>query len=195
MRFDAIPITAERADEFFETAPFVTYIQRSFAAPPEHVWGVIAGSRMWSWLPTVWGCRYPVATEPAAGVVRDFQMHVHKWLVFAQHEQLIEFDTTRMMMRYTAIDATLPVFGSWCEEYRVEPADNPEHATVKWTLACAPRYLRRIPGVRFALRPTAAVLQPIFRIGLGGLERELPSHAPPQLTAGIPLGLNSKDHI
>ncbi|OHU98576.1 SRPBCC family protein [Mycobacterium talmoniae] len=182
MRFDAIAITAHGADEFFATAPFVTHVRRTFAAPPKQVWGVIASSRMWSWLPTVWGCRYPVATEPAAGVVRDFQMHVHKWLVFAQHEQLIEFDASRMLMRYTAIDATLPVFGSWCEEYRVEPAG--AGATVDWTLACAPRYLRRIPGIRFALRPLAALLRPVFWFGLGGLERELPAHAPPAHTAG-----------
>ncbi|MEZ0362546.1 SRPBCC family protein [Mycobacterium sp. pUA109] len=182
MRFDAAPITADHADAFFATAPFVTHVRRTFAAPPEHVWGVIADSRMWSWLPTVWGCRYPAATDPAAGVVRDFQMHIHKWLIYAQHEQIIEFDAPRMTMRYTATDATWPFFGSWCEEYRVEPAG--AGATVDWTLACAPRYLRRIPGIGFALRPLAAVMTPVFWFGLGGLERELPCQAPPAITPG-----------
>jgi|GEM_PF-6541479 len=183
MRFSADAIAASEAEGFYATAPFVTHVRRTFAAPPEHVWEVITDSRMWSWLPTVWGCRYPVATDPEVGVVRDFQMHVHKWLIFAQHEQLIEFDPSRRVMRYTATDATLPVFGSWCEQYRVEPAGEGA-ATVDWTLACAPRYLRRIPGIRFALRPLQIVLQRVFFFGLGGLERELPCNAPPAINAG-----------
>lgn len=183
MRFDAIEISSENADEFLRSAPFVTHVRRSFAAPAEQVWEVIAGSRMWSWLPTVWGCRYPQATDPAPGVVRDFQMYIFKWLVFAQHERVLDFDPDHMTMRYTATDATLPVFGSWCEQYRVEPTGD-NHATIDWTLACAPRYLRRIPGIRWGLRPVAAVLQPVFHFGLGGLERELPP-SPPTITTPI----------
>lgn len=94
------------------------------------------------------GLPVPSATEPAPGVVRDFQMHIFKWLIFAQRERLLEFDPGQMTMCYTATDATLPVFGSWCEHYRVEP-EGTTHATIDWTLACAPRYLRRIPGIRW----------------------------------------------
>lgn len=176
MRFDAIEVSPENADEFLRTAPFITHVRRRFAAPAEQVWEIVASDRMWSWLPTVWGCRYPWASEPAPGVVRDFRMHIFKWLIFAQRERLLEFDPGQMTMRYTATDATLPVFGSWCEHYRVEPED-PTHATIDWTLACAPRYLRRIPGIQWGRRPVAAVLQPVFYFGLGGLERELhPAH-------------------
>ncbi|MGV0635002.1 SRPBCC family protein [Mycolicibacillus trivialis] len=181
MRFDAIALAPQNADEFLRTAPLVTHVRRTFAAPADQVWEIVAGSRMWSWLPTVWGSRYPRAIDPAPGVVRDFQMHIFKWLIFAQHERLLEFDPAQMMMSYTATDATLPVFGSWCEHYRVEPENN-GHATVDWTLACAPRYLRRIPGIRWGLRPVAAVLQPVFHFGLGGLERDL-SRTPRAITA------------
>lgn len=183
MRFDAEAITADGVEHFFATAPFVTRVRRTVAAPPEQVWQVIFGSRMWSWLPMVWGCRYPTATEPGTGVIRDFQMHVHKWLVFAQHEQLIEFDCSRMVMRYTATDATVPIFGSWCEQYRVERS-GPHGSTIDWTLGCDPRYLRRLPGMRWALRALAAVMTPVFRFALVGVERELPCHAPPAITAG-----------
>ncbi|MGH3723976.1 MAG: SRPBCC family protein [Mycobacterium sp.] len=177
MRFDAVPIPVEGVEEFFATAPFVTRVRRSFAAPPEEVWAVVSGDRMWSWLPSVWGCRYPQDIVPAAGTVRDFQMYIHSWMVFAQHEQIIHFDAPRVM-RYTALDATLPVFGSWCEEYRVVPEDDPGRATVDWTLACAPRYLTKIPGSRIAGRSLSAVLKPVFWFGLGGLNRELPARGP-----------------
>ncbi|OBK85363.1 MULTISPECIES: SRPBCC family protein [Mycolicibacter] len=182
MRFDAVPVEAESADEFFATAPVVTHVRRRFAAPPEQVWQVVASDRMWSWLPTVWGCRYPHGGQPEVGVVRDFQMYLHSWLVFAQHERITVFDPPSRTMRYTAVDATLPVFGSWCEQYRVEDADDPGHAILDWTLACAPRYLSAIPGARLLGRPVAAVLEPVFHFGVGGLNRELPLQAPPQLS-------------
>ncbi|MBF9318862.1 SRPBCC family protein [Mycobacteroides chelonae] len=177
MRFDAVPIPVDGVEEFFATAPFVTRVRRTFDAPPEDVWRVVSGDRMWSWLPSVWGCRYPQDITPTAGTVRDFQMYIHSWMVFAQHEQIIHLDAPHVM-RYTALDATLPVFGSWCEEYRVLPESDPGKATVDWTLACAPRYLTNIPGSRIAIRPVAAILKPIFWFGLGGLARELPVRGP-----------------
>ena len=192
MRFSATPIEPDGVEEFFRTAPFVAHNRKTYSAPPQQVWDVVASDRMWSWLPTVWGCRYPVHTPPAAGVVRDFQMYIHHWLVFAQHERLLEFDAPNVM-RYTATDATLPVFGSWCEEYRVEPGPDDNSAVLDWTLACAPRYLSQIPGNRIVFRPLSAILTPILRFGLRGLERELPSHAPPALNSGP--GLIAVDYV
>lgn len=181
MRFDAIPIERDGVAEFFRTAPFVAHNRRTYSVPPHQLWDVVTSDRMWSWLPTVWGCRYPVDTPAAPGVVRDFQMYIHHWLVFAQHERVIELDAPHVM-RYTATDATLPVFGSWCEEYRVEPGPADNTAVLDWTLACAPRYLSRIPGNRIVIRPLATLLKPVLQFGLRGLVRELPSHAPPALT-------------
>lgn len=185
MRFEAVPIEIDGVEEFFRTAPFVAHNRRTYSAPPQQVWDVVTGDRMWSWLPTVWGCRYPVNTAAGPGVVRDFQMYVHHWLIFAQHERVIALDSPQVM-RYTAIDATLPVFGSWCEEYRVIPEDDGQHATLDWTLACAPRYLTRIPGSRTVIRPLATVLRPILQFGLRGLERELPSRGPAAPASDLP---------
>lgn len=185
MRFSAVPIARDGVDEFFTTAPFVTRNTRTYSVPPQQLWDVVTSDRMWSWLPTVWGCRYPVATAPAPGVVRDFQMYIHGWMVYAQHERVIELDAPHVM-RYTATDATFPFFGSWCEEYRVLPADDGRAATLDWTLACAPRYLSRIPGNRLAIRPLGTILKPILQFGLRGLEREFPSRAPAALTSGPP---------
>lgn len=39
-----------------------------------------------------------------------------------------------------------------------------------------------IPGARLLGRPVAAVLEPVFHFGVGGLNRELPLQAPPQLS-------------
>jgi len=50
MRFDAVPIPVDGVEEFFATAPFVTRVRRTFDAPPEDVWRVVSGDRMWSWL-------------------------------------------------------------------------------------------------------------------------------------------------
>lgn len=185
MRFKGVPIEPDGVEEFFATAPFVAHNVRTYPVPPRQLWDVVTSDRMWSWLPTVWGCRYPVDTPPAAGVVRDFQMYIHGWRLYAQHERVIELDAPNVM-RYTATDATLPFFGSWCEEYRVIPADDGRAATLDWTLACAPRYLSRIPGIRTVIRPLALILNPIFQFGLRGLVRELPSHAPPALTIDSP---------
>lgn len=182
MRFSAVPVEPEGVEQFFRTAPFVAHNRRTYSAPPQQVWDVVTSDRMWSWLPTVWGCRYPVGTVPTPGVVRDFQMYFHHWLVYAQHERVIQLDAPTVM-RYTATDATLPFFGSWCEEYRVEPGPDDHSAILDWTLACAPRYLSRIPGSRVVIQPLATVLKPILQFGLRGLERELPSHAPPALPA------------
>lgn len=186
MRFSATPIERDEAAGFFRSAPIVVHTRRTFDAPPQQIWDVVTGDRMWSWLPMVWGCRYPAHTPPAAGVVRDFQMYIHHRLVFAQHERITRFDDLNVM-RYTAIDATLPVFGAWCEEYRVEPGPDDDSAVLDWTLACAPRYLSRIPGNRILFRMFSRFLKPIFHFGLRGLERELPSHAPSTLASERPL--------
>ncbi len=191
MRFKAVPIETTDVEHFFATAPFVAHNRRVFPVPPQQLWDVVVSDRMWSWLPTVWGCRYPVGTSAGPGVVRDFQMYIHHWLVFAQHERVIALDAPNVMC-YTATDATLPVFGSWCERYRVEPGPDDRSAVLDWTLACAPRYLSRIPGSRIVIRPLALVLKPILQFGLRGLVRELPMHAPAALQpagASVPVEL------
>ncbi|SLH49154.1 Polyketide cyclase / dehydrase and lipid transport [Mycobacteroides abscessus subsp. abscessus] len=137
------------------------------------MWDVVASDRMWSWLPTVWGCRYPTAPTREPGVVRDFQMFLHHWLIFAQHEKILHWEEGSSLV-YTAVDATLPVFGSWCERYAVVPIDGGARTRLEWTLAVRPRYVGWLPA-----RWVALALRPIFRFGLRGLLRELPSRRGP----------------
>lgn len=126
---------------------------------------------MWSWLPTVWGCRYPEDEVIGPGTVRDFQMFLHRWLVYAQHERILHWDKGSRIV-YTATDATLPFFGSWCEEYRLEPLDGGTRTRLHWTLAVRPRYIGWLPAQWLAV-----ALKPIFRFGLLALPRELPMRA------------------
>ncbi|MGH9185049.1 MAG: hypothetical protein ACRD0U_04410 [Acidimicrobiales bacterium] len=69
---------------------------------------------------------------------------------------------------YTATDATLPVFASWCEEYAIEPI--PDGGRLKWTLAVTPRYVGWMPS-----RWLVPVLSPLLKFGVEGLRRELSS--------------------
>lgn len=166
-RFAAEPIEADRVERFFDRAPFVSRLEYDYDAPVADVWGVISGPRMWSWLPTVWGCRYPEDETVGPETVRDFQMMLHRWLVYAQHERILHWDKGSRLV-YTATDATLPFFGSWCEEYRVEALDA-ERTRLTWTLAVRPRYLGWLPAGWLA-----AALRPAFEFGLMALPRELP---------------------
>lgn len=171
MRFKAVPITAEGHTDFFDTAPFLSHIDYDYDCSVEDLWSVVSSDRMWSWLPTVWGCRYP-AGEIRPGVVRDFQMFVWHWMVFAQHEKILIWEPgTRLV--YTATDATLPVFGSWCEQYAVAPGPDGTGSRLSWTLAVKPRYIGWLPA-----KWVAAFLNPFFKFGLRGLVRELPSRGP-----------------
>lgn len=178
MRFKAEPIEPGRHQEFFDTAPFLSHIEYDYAATPEEVWPVISGDRMWSWLPTVWGCRYPEGAEIGPGTVRDFQMFLHHWLVYAQHERILHWDKGSELI-YTAVDATLPFFGSWCERYAITPLDGGAGTRLHWTLAVRPRYLGRLPA-----KWVAVILNPFFRFGLRALVRELPSRRGPSYRGG-----------
>lgn len=171
MRFNAVEISDDRAEAFFDEAPFVSRRTTTYDASAEDLWSVISSDRMWSWLPTVWGCRYPVNVEVGRGTVRDFQMRVWHYLIFAQHERILAWEPGRRIA-YTATDATLPVFGSWCEEYSLEPL-GPTQTRLHWTLAVRPRYIGRLP-----LKWVALLLALPFRIGLRGLVGELPHQAP-----------------
>lgn len=176
MRFKAKAIEPGHYQEFFDTAPFLSHISYDYAATPEEVWPVISGPRMWSWLPTVWGCRYPENEEIGPGTVRDFQMFGHHWLLYAQHEKILHWDQGSSLI-YTAVDATLPFFGSWCERYAIEPIDNGAGTRLNWTLAVRPRYIGWLPA-----KWVAVALDPIFRFGLRALVRELPSRRGPSYT-------------
>ncbi|MEV6562217.1 SRPBCC family protein [Nocardia sp. NPDC051756] len=168
MRFKASPIDGDTYPVFFATAPFVSRLRFDYDAPPDDVWSVISGPRMWSWLPTVWGCRYPDGETPGPGTVRDFQMYLDRWLIYAQHERILHWDKGSRIV-YTATDATLPFFGSWCEEYSIESLDAGRRTRLNWTLAVRPRYLGRLPA-----QWVATLLKPAFRFELGALPRELP---------------------
>lgn len=171
VRFPATePIDPDGYHQFFATAPFLSHIQYDYPYPISEVWPVISGDRMWSWLPTVWGCRYP-AGEIKRGVVRDFQMYLHHWMVYAQHEKILHWEPGRRLV-YTATDATLPFFGSWCEEYAIEPIDSGRGTRLRWTLAVKLRFIGWLPQ-----RWVAAILKPVFKFGLRALVREL-EHGP-----------------
>ena len=178
MRFKASPIEPNGYEAFFAEAPFLSYIEYDYDATPEEVWPVISGPRMWSWLPTVWGCRYPEGEEVGPGTVRDFQMFLHHWLIFAQHERILHWEKGSHLV-YTAVDATLPVFGSWCERYAIEPIDGGTRTRLRWTLAVKPRYIGWLPAKWFAV-----ALNPILRFGLRALVRELPSRRGPSYARG-----------
>lgn len=173
MRFDAEPILPGSYQAFFDTAPFVSHIEYDYDAPPGEVWSVISGDRMWSWLPTVWGCRYPANEQAGPGTVRDFQMFLHHWLIFAQHEKILHWDEGISLI-YTAVDATLPVFGSWCERYAITPIDDGMRTRLTWTLAVRPRYIGWMPAGWVSI-----LLNPLFKFGLRALVRELPSRRGP----------------
>ncbi|GAB08470.1 hypothetical protein GOARA_012_00200 [Gordonia araii NBRC 100433] len=160
------PVTIDEAPAFAERAPFRTDVVYDFPTiDPDALWRIISSDRMWSWLPTVWGCRYPDGEEIGPGTVRDFQMFVHHWLVYAQREQLLAWEPGRRIA-YTATDATLPFFGTWFEDYRVEPrADG--GSRLRWTMAVQVRFLGRLP-----LRWISPLFALIFRFGLRGLPRE-----------------------
>lgn len=167
VRFRATaPVTVEESESFFASAPFLTNVRYEFPdLTPEQLWNVISSARMWSWLPTVWGCRYPEGARPEPGVVRDFQMYLHHWLVYAQREQIIHVEPGRRMM-YTAVDATLPFFGTWLEDYRVEPVG--AGSRLVWRMGVRPRFIGGLP-----LRWVSVLLTPVFRFGLRGVRREV----------------------
>ncbi|GED96651.1 SRPBCC family protein [Gordonia crocea] len=161
------PVTLESAAEAIDTAPFCTHVVYDFPdIDPDDLWSIVSSDRMWSWLPFVWGCRYPDdGAEVAVGTVRDFQMFLHHWLIYAQREQILVWEPSARLA-YTATDATLPFFGTWFEDYRISarPAGG---SRLSWTMAVHVRFLGRLP-----LRWTAPLFQAIFRFGLRGLPRE-----------------------
>lgn len=169
LRFQATaPVRVEDADSFFAVAPFKTHVRYAFPdLTTEQLWSVVSSDRMWSWLPTVWGCRYPDGVEIGPGVVRDFQMYVHHWLLYAQREQIIVWEPGHRLM-YTATDATLPFFGTWLEEYRVEP--DGAGSRLVWTMGIRPRFIGWLPA-----RWLSVVLTPVYRFGLRGVRREVGS--------------------
>lgn len=167
-RFSAVQVQPGCHEMFFAAAPFVSRIEVSFDAPVQAVWDVIVGDRMWSWLPTVWGCRYPVGEVAAPSVVRDFRQNVLGWLIYAQHEKVITLEPCSQMV-YTATDATLPFFGTWCERYAVTSVDAGNRTIVNWTLAVRPRYVGSIPAAWLS-----TLLRPILTFGLRRLASELP---------------------
>lgn len=165
-RATAPVLAVDDADGVFESVPFRVRIRYRFPdLPGDRLWEVISSPRMWSWLPTVWGCRYPDDVAPGVGVVRDYQMYVHHWLIYAQRERIIAWEPGRRLM-YTATDATLPFFGTWLEEYRIEP-DGAGSALV-WTMGVRPRFVGGLP-----LRWLALLLTPVLRFGLRGIRREV----------------------
>lgn len=168
LRFRATaPIRPDGIAEFLDEAPFRTHVVYDFPQfSVEQLWGAVSSDRMWSWLPTVWGCRYPVDEEIKPGTVRDFQMFVHHWLIYAQREQILVWEPGHRLV-YTATDATLPFFGSWCEQYAVEPLPS-GGSRLRWTMGVKPRFIGWLP-----LRWLSPVFTRIFRFGLRGLVREI----------------------
>lgn len=167
VRFRATsPVTIEDAPDFIERAPFRTDVVYDFPTiEPDSLWAIISSDRMWSWLPTVWGCRYPDLEVVGVGTVRDFQMFVHHWLIYAQREQILVWEPGHRLS-YTATDATLPFFGTWFEDYRVESRPG-GGSRLRWTMAIQVRFLGRLP-----LRWLAPLFRLIFRFGLRGVLRE-----------------------
>lgn len=158
--------TAQEGPDFLEVAPFRTRVVYDFPDySPDELWAVASGARMWSWLPTVWGCRYPDGEEVGPGTVRDFQMYLHHWLIYAQREKILVWEPGVRLM-YTATDATLPFFGTWCEEYRVESRAG--GSRLVWTMGVRVRFLEWMP-----MRWLTPVMQAVFRFGLRGLHREV----------------------
>lgn len=167
VRFGATdPVEIDDAEAFFASAPFLTNIRYDFPdLSVEQLWSVVSSARMWSWLPMVWGCRYPEGEGPEAGVVRDFQMYLHHWLIYAQRERILHVEPGRRMM-YTAVDATLPFFGTWLEDYRVEKVGS--GSRLVWRMGVRVRFLGWLP-----MRWVSALLTPVFRFGLRGVRREV----------------------
>ncbi|WP_259141711.1 SRPBCC family protein [Tsukamurella ocularis] len=167
MRFRATePVAVDDAERFFSAAPFLAKVSYEFPdLTPDQLWGVVSSDRMWSWLPTVWGCRYPEGAGVEPGVVRDFQMYVHHWLVYAQRERIIHVEPGRRMM-YTATDATLPFFGTWLEDYRIEPVG--AGSRLVWRMGVRPRFVGWLPA-----RWLSRLLTPVLRFGLRGVRREV----------------------
>ena len=167
LRFAATaPVTADTATDFLRTAPFRTHVDYDFPdIELPDLWSVVSSDRMWSWLPTVWGCRYPDVDAVEPGVIRDFQMYVHHWLVYAQREQILIWEPNERLV-YTATDATLPFFGTWCEQYRVEPRPG-GGSRLRWTMGVRVRFLGWLPQ-----RWLTPIMQQVFRFGLRGVRRE-----------------------
>ncbi|MEO9329735.1 SRPBCC family protein [Gordonia aurantiaca] len=160
------PITADEVPDFLIEAPFRTHVVYDFPdLDTGELWKVVSSDRMWSWLPTVWGCRYPPGDPIGPGTVRDFQMYIHHWLIYAQRERILVWEAGERLV-YTATDATLPFFGTWCEEYIVEPRAG-GGSRLRWTMGVRVRFLGNVT-LRFLTRP----MQAVFRFGLRGLPRE-----------------------
>ncbi|EFV13215.1 SRPBCC family protein [Segniliparus rugosus] len=179
-RFQATePVSAESYPEFVERAQYCVVSEAEYPYSVEQVWGAISGERMWSWLPTCWGPRYP-AGGGAPGVVRDWQMYVFDWLYYSQHERILHWEPLRKIA-YTVDNATLPFFGSWLEEYLIEPTADGKGTRLRWTWAMKIRFIGWLP-----LRWLAPILRPIFEFALRGVIREIeggPMSAPKPTSA------------
>ncbi len=161
------PVTRQDAAEFLEHAPFRTHVEYHYPEiDVETLWKAISSDRMWSWLPTVWGCRYPAGGTPGPGTVRDFQMYLHHWLIYAQREKILVWEPGHRLV-YTAVDATLPFFGTWCEQYAVHAAPG-GGSRLTWTMGVRPRFIGALP-----LRWLSPIMRAVFRFGLRGLPREI----------------------
>lgn len=171
------PATLADVPHIIDTSPFLTQVRYEFPdVTPDELWDVVSSARMWSWLPTVWGCRYPPGESIGVGTVRDYQMFVHHWLIFAQRERILRWEPGHRLS-YTADDATLPIFGTWYEDYRVEEGRH-GGSVLNWTMAVRIRFLGAIP-----LRWVSPVFARIFRFGLRGVRREVNMgiHAPERM--------------
>ncbi|MFW0792016.1 SRPBCC family protein [Gordonia sp. CPCC 205333] len=161
------PVYDEGIESFLNSSPFRTHIVYDYPRiSADDLWQVVSSDRMWSWLPSVWGCRYPVGEEVAPGTVRDFQMFVHHWLIYAQREKILVWEPGSRLV-YTATDATLPFFGTWCEQYVVEPLPS-GGSQLTWTMGVKPRFIGWLP-----MRWLTPVMSRVFRFGLRGLVREV----------------------
>lgn len=161
------PVTEHEAPEFLDSAPFRTHVVYDYPdIDAATLWETISSDRMWSWLPTVWGCRYPAGEAPTPGTVRDFQMYVHHWMIYAQREKILVWEPGQRLV-YTAVDATLPFFGTWCEQYTVHPLPG-GGSRLSWTMGVRLRFIGALPQ-----RWLSPLMRAVFRFGLRGLRREI----------------------
>ncbi|MEU0543130.1 SRPBCC family protein [Nocardia sp. NPDC005978] len=159
-------------ESVFENASLVFRTAHTFAAPPDRVWSILDGDRMFEWLPFPGiGVRYDSA-ERGAGVVREMGSVTPPFRgLWIQREEFWSHEHAKRIS-YGAISGTwiyVLLVRHYAEEMTL--AGTADGGTdLVWTVAVTPRLPLRVG----ALPIFAPIWRAIYRVSLRGpMQRRL----------------------